>query len=233
MNDKQIEAQPKQEIFLSPARKLNYKVEGEKSDLEQVIKLITDVNDHLTETLGLDHYTWYTDDAGERIIEKVLLGNTFVVEDNRGRVVATFTIGREKIEYGLAEFFDENGTVIAGKSQFDDSPAYYLSMMCVSPDLQGNGIGTRVMQMMERIIEVDVKTRGQSSYLIRFDAREQYTKLMEFYKKQGYNIVGSVDETNYEIENPKRETYLLFERETYPDTPRGAYGNYKTPAKEA
>lgn len=206
-------------IFLSEPRKID--VKKDSIQVEDIVVLLTKVSDHLIDTLGLKHYGWYTTDNGRNVREKLAKGNTYTIFSASGKVIATFTISKEKSMYDNAMFEDGNG-VVEGQSQFDDKPAYYLSMMCVSPDLQGNGVGKRVMRMMEGIVEIDARASNQSSYLIRFDAREEYVQLIKFYKNLGYVGVGRVNEG-------EGENYVLYEKETFLHGIEGEQDNDYTP----
>lgn len=201
-------------LTLLPARKVSLSPEDREIETSKLVALLKDVNAHLQETQGLHHYDWYTENEGMRVKEKIAKGNTYIIESESGEVIAAFSIGREKLLY-------------PGDAQFDDREAYYLSLICVSPKYQGQGIGSKLLKSIESIIAIDVKTRGEDRYLIRFDARQEYEELIKFYKKRGYVEIGTVTED-------EGEHYILFEKLTYiPDIPQ-PYKKYHLPqSKEA
>lgn len=201
-------------VTLLPPRKVSISLESKEVETLKVVALLKDVNEHLQATLGLDHYDWYTENEGMRVREKIEKGNTYIIESESREAIAAFSIGREKLLY-------------PGDVQFDDQEAYYLSMICVSPKYQGQGIGSKLLKSIESIISIDVRSRGDDRYLIRFDARKEYEELIKFYKKRGYVEVGTVIEG-------EGEEYILFEKLTYiPDVPQ-SYQKYHLPqSKEA
>lgn len=61
---------------------------------------------------------------------------------------------------------------------------YNIEEFCVSPDIQGQGIGSRFMKM----IETDIKKRGLSGIFLQTDNdKPSY----QFYQKNGFNELAS------------------------------------------
>ena len=59
-----------------------------------------------------------------------------------------------------------------------------IHRLCVSPHMQGQGVGTRMMQMIERML---CKQGIQS---IRLDAFSKNPYSLKLYQKLGYSTVG-------------------------------------------
>ena len=59
---------------------------------------------------------------------------------------------------------------------------YVLDELCVSPDLQGTGIGTRFMEL----IEADLKPRDVKGIFLQTDSDKPAYK---FYRKNGFNDI--------------------------------------------
>jgi GNAT superfamily N-acetyltransferase len=94
-------------------------------------------------------------------------------------VVATFTIGTQPPPYyhtlpGVWESWDASIRL-----------AMYVNRLAVLPSLQGQGIGTWCMHMIERI------SLQQSCEAIRLDAYDKHSGLHIFYTRLGYNNRGS------------------------------------------
>ena len=91
--------------------------------------------------------------------------------------------GHAKHNYGL--FID--GKLVAAAlgsiRHWWEGTNYNLEELCVDPDYQGQGIGTRFMQM----IEDDVRSRGLSGIFLQTDSDKPSYK---FYLKNGFGELG-------------------------------------------
>jgi GNAT superfamily N-acetyltransferase len=91
------------------------------------------------------------------------------------RTVATFTIGTEAYPYHDMTLWTD-----------PTAKATYVGHLAVLPHLQGKGIGTWCMRIIEDLA-ID-----QGSEAIRLDAYGTHAKLLEFYARLGYSQRGVV-----------------------------------------
>lgn len=102
-------------------------------------------------------------------------------------IVAVFVINREYEQvYESGRWQDENATFAV------------VHRLCVHPDFQNLGLGTRAMRAAESLL----KSQGIES--IRLDAFSKNTASVKFYEKLGYVQVGEV--------HLKRGLFYLFEK---------------------
>jgi len=112
---------------------------------------------------GLNFTAAYQDDAGTAHgIEK---GRTFVLE-LADRLVATVRVRIENLH--------------------DDHHCLYISRFGVLPELQGHGIGLRLLHFAEHI----ARREGYPS--LRLDTAKPAEHLVRFYQSQGFQIVGPI-----------------------------------------
>lgn len=80
----------------------------------------------------------------------------------------------------------------------DEKDVYYLSTFCVRPDMQGTGVGTRLLEHLKGRLE----KRGLNSiYLIT----HRGTPAEAFYRKNGYKVSEEDIMMTYEWGSPSRE----------------------------
>jgi len=104
-------------------------------------------------------------DAEQKSVYAVLDGD---------RTVATFTVGTQPPFY-----YDPS------LSEFPNAKAMYLNRLAVLPEMQGHGLGTWCMQIIDRLA-VD-----SGCALLRFDTYDKNLKLIDFYRGLGYQERGS------------------------------------------
>ncbi len=73
---------------------------------------------------------------------------------------------------------------VNGDWKYPDSPFYIIHRLCVNPDFQNQGIGTRTLQYIENLL----LKKGIEA--IRLDAFSLNPYALKMYKSLGYNIVG-------------------------------------------
>lgn len=212
---------------LLPSRRTNRidSTEVQNQRIENLVEMVQKIAIHLKETQGLDHWDYYT---RSEILKK--LNNphsfTYIVYAN-GKPAATFTLTKIRHDYET-----ESGL---SSVQFDNKPAYYLSMFGVLPEFQSRngfkGIGSRVLQQIERLISYTAKSEGFDTFTIRFDARLEYSALIQFYEKNGYKVLRDSNGEPLLITEAEGENYVLIEKLVYISPPPMAYQEYHLPNK--
>jgi ribosomal protein S18 acetylase RimI-like enzyme len=103
------------------------------------------------------------------------------------------------------------GAIVLNESQspeweainWQSSNPFIIHMLCVDPTLQNGGVGKKLVQFAEKIaIE-----QGYQS--IRLDSFSKNEKSLAFYRKAGYNDVGSITFTNKQEGDDR---YICFEK---------------------
>jgi ribosomal protein S18 acetylase RimI-like enzyme len=74
-----------------------------------------------------------------------------------------------------------NGYILWGRTPFTEETCD-LYWMAVDPRDQGKGIGRRLVRMMER----DMRSRGERFVRIETSSRDDYRKTRDFYQRVGY-----------------------------------------------
>lgn len=168
------------------------------SDSNLVHEIVSASNLKMQKDHNLSHWNYYTIEVVE---EKIATGNVFLLKynDQPAGVFCVTTIPHAFIleEPACIEAYSEPGK------------AMYLSMFTVHIDFRGRGLGKIILQKVEEM------ARAEGCKFIRFDARKDYEKLIEFYKSQGYIEKGIFSETN--DENASIENYSLFEKRIVSD----------------
>jgi len=105
-------------------------------------------------------------------------------------IVAAYTINQE---------FDEAyfGQEIDWKIPFEDSLT--IHRLCVSPKMQGKGIGKRTLE------DAELRIKGMGYRCVKLDAFSLNPIALSIYSKKGYKRMGSV--------NWRKGLFYLFERE--------------------
>lgn len=160
-----------------------------QDDLDRVWTVIKKCSDWLLEN-GLDHWDAY---YSKELIEEKLNKSTVFVVEVKGNVVGTVTISTDEVEY----YTESDVAQFSNK----DSRAVYVTALAVLPSMQGLGIGSALMKMVEdKAFEMGIST-------VRFDCRARYKELVEFYLKNGYSVVGLLWD-----EEDNNEPYCLMEK---------------------
>lgn len=173
-------------------------IKADIQDIDDVWNIIQNCSAWLAEQ-GLTHWSdYYT----KQMFEQRLNGEeyeVYLMYDRQGNAVATASINTH-----CPEYYGEDVNQFTEPSE----QAIYLTAIGVDPQYQGKGYAKEMLSMVEGL----AKTRQIP--FVRFDARASYTKLIDFYKKQGYKIVGSLLD-DLDEENPQSEedrTYYLMEK---------------------
>lgn len=105
-------------------------------------------------------------------------------------------VGTGSFSFEAPEYYSDEDIA---KFADPDAKAVYMSALCVSPRFQKRGIGRKLVEAREEVIAAD-PTIGA----VRFDARASYKELIQFHKRNGFEIVGEQDDEG--------EIYYLFEK---------------------
>ncbi len=146
---------------------------GTKEDLSEIVCLIQKAIDHM-EHQGI--YQWDelypTRDDFFSDIDK----NTLYVAVEDDKIIAVYVISQEcDEEYHTCEWNNP------------DERAYIIHRLCVSPDFQGKGIGSKVLAHIEQ----QIKSMGYTS--VRLDVFSQNPYALKLYEKFGYEKRGYAD----------------------------------------
>lgn len=156
--------------------------------LDVVYELIKEDSEWLSKEKGLDHWSdWYTK---ERVGEKFEDWDVYLAYRNND-LVGTMSVSEEKVGYYLQESIE--------MFEKPEARALYISMLAVKPEFQGQGVASDLLKSAEEI----AKNKGIE--YVRFDCREEYTELVDFYLKRGYEKRGSFNEA-------EGENYLMMEK---------------------
>jgi len=157
-------------------------------DVDKVFEVVDMGSNWLLEEKGFNHWSdWYTK---ERVEEKFEDWEVYLAYKNN-EVTGTISISEKKVGY----YLQENIEVFAKPEE----RALYISMMAVKPEFQNQGIASELIKFAEST----AKNRGIE--YVRFDCREEYTELVDFYLKREYKKMGSFSEE-------ESENYLLMEK---------------------
>lgn len=158
-----------------------------KDDWRDAWEVISKCSEWLSEQ-GMDHWKdYYTE---EKVQEKFGHSKIFVlyVDD---KPVGTGSYSTEAPEYYSEQDINcfENPKAVAA----------YFSALCVDPEFQGKGYGKLLVKSRE-----DALAKDPDIEAYRFDARASYRELIKFHLKNGFKIVGVMDDEG--------EDYFLFEK---------------------
>jgi ribosomal protein S18 acetylase RimI-like enzyme len=151
------------------------------------VSLIINECAHWLSQKGMTHWlSYYTPEV---IAEKIAHGNMFIVYE-KGEPAATVSLSIDSPSY-----YDDTNI-----AHFEEptEKGLYISALGVRPEFQGKGLATKLVAKAE-----DMARQNNIKY-VRFDARKDYTKLIEFYQKVGYQIKGEFLDDG--------EMYCLFEK---------------------
>ena len=157
-------------------------------DTDKVWSIISTSATWLLADKGLDHWSsYYT----RKLVAKKIQNQEVYLLSAGDRPVATISLSSDAVDYytpdNLNSFADPKATAV------------YVSSLAVDPNYQGRGIASRLMEF------ADQAARDRGLKYVRFDCRAEYTDLVDFYKKRGYQEVGSFTEG-------EGQNYLLMEK---------------------
>lgn len=156
--------------------------------LDEVYGIIKIDSEWLSKEKRLDHWSdWYT---REKVEEKFEDWDVYLAYRN-SELVGTMSVSEKKVGYYLQESIE----------MFTEpkARALYISMLAVKPEFQGQGVASDLLELAEGI------AKGKRINYVRFDCREEYTELVDFYLKRGYEKRGSFPEG-------ENENYLMMEK---------------------
>ena len=139
-------------------------------DRDEIVSLIHFVVEHLNQ-IGIPQWDERYPKASD-IDEDIRKEQLYIVRARR-KIAGIITLNKESdSEYKNGDW------IYAG-------PDYrVVHRLCVAPDMQGHGIGTRIMQMAEKMLwESGVKS-------VRLDAFSQNPYSLRLYEKLGYRVAG-------------------------------------------
>lgn len=152
--------------------------EAGKEDAEKIYNNLKLCAENMYNKLGLEH--WIPVYSKESIEKDIEAKKVFIVEQNN-KVVGNFILTEEK-----NSLWKENKNAI------------YLSKLAIIPEFSGNGLGKKCMKYIEEYAK-----RKNYEY-VRFDVYEKSENTIAFYKKIGYETVGTA--------KTRRFTVLLMEK---------------------
>jgi ribosomal protein S18 acetylase RimI-like enzyme len=174
-----------QEREILPITKVE-KVGVESVDV--VFKIIKEDSEWLSKEKGLDHWSdWYT----REIVEDKFRDWDVYLAYRNNQLVGTMSVSEKKVGYYLQESIEMFAE--------PEAKALYISMLAVKPEFQGQGVASDLLKLAEGI------SKGKDIEYVRFDCREEYSELVDFYIKRGYEKRGSFSEG-------ENENYLMMEK---------------------
>ncbi|MFQ5493538.1 MAG: GNAT family N-acetyltransferase [Candidatus Dojkabacteria bacterium] len=163
-------------------------------DLDDIWNIISAASDWLVGQ-GMTHWASYY--TLEFVEEKIENAEVFMLE-NDGAVVATITVASAPPGYYSV---NDEGVDHMDKFVEPTREAMYLTALAVLPKFRGKGFAKQLIAFVE-----DLAKERDIQYL-RFDARGDYVKLVNLYKKLGYSIVGEMPDPD--------SSYYLFEKDLH------------------
>lgn len=156
--------------------------------LNVVFGIIKEDSEWLLKEKGLNHWSdWYTK---EKVEEKLEDWDVYLAYRN-SKAVGTMSVSEKKLGYYLQESIDMFAEPKAR--------ALYISMLGVKPNFQKQGVASDLLKKTEKV------AKEKEIEYIRFDCREEYIDLVNFYLKRGYKKRGSFPEA-------EGENYLMMEK---------------------
>ena len=138
-------------------------------DYDSVWKVISHCSKWLADQ-GLCHWDkYYTPD----LVRKLLKHKEVYMAKDGDSCIGTITFDTRPPKYYEEEHYDQMFTE-------PDQMAGYITAVAVFPDLQGQGVATRLLQFVE-----DLAKEKELKWL-RLDCRIEVPGLVEFYKKRGF-----------------------------------------------
>lgn len=164
-------------------------IRGQSVNLDEAWALISTCSEWLRD-IGMDHWDkYYT----RKMVEEKIKGQELYLAYREGELVGTVTLDTNPVSY-----YEPNDL-----ETFEDpkAEAMYVTALAVYPDMQKQGIAGNLMKFAEE------SAKERNIPYIRFDCRESYGELVEFYKKRGYGVVGRFTDPS-----DNDEPYLLMEK---------------------
>ncbi|PIR43404.1 hypothetical protein COV24_03085 [candidate division WWE3 bacterium CG10_big_fil_rev_8_21_14_0_10_32_10] len=195
MNKSIIQKAPEEGIDIKNNETETTIIHATEKNLDEVWLIISECA-YWLQSKGMNHWTeCYT---REVFLEKLRSENFEVyLLSKKDPVVATITIGKKCPQYYIEN--EEGVNYIPNFKDPESQEVLYITALGVRPKYQGRGYAKSLMTFAEQ----QARTTGVK--YIRFDARGDYTKLVEFYTKLGYRIKGDMPDPD--------SPYLLFEKE--------------------
>ncbi|WP_102275602.1 GNAT family N-acetyltransferase [Cytobacillus massiliigabonensis] len=143
-------------------------------DADKILDLLKDVAKWLKEK-GIDQWGFLAAGGEDDEVRQAINNNNTYIVKRDGVIVATFTL------YPTQSSWDKYtwGNLNDG--------AVYLHRLAISRTKIGSGLGKKILQWMETILEKE----GKNS--LRLDCVGNNSKLNEFYRNYGFEKVGNAD----------------------------------------
>lgn len=157
--------------------------------LPQILELNSKIIEYMT-SRGFSH--WSDRYPSEAIYRRDIMRDSQYVYiiDDKVRGIVSYDIQHH-------EYFDTIDWNVENKS------AYFVHRLAVDPEFQGQGIANELMEFSEN------NARNDGIDSIRLGAFKGYSKVLDFYKKRGYEVMGEIlfdvsDTTFYGMEKTLR-----------------------------
>lgn len=146
-------------------------IKATRDHLSDIIILNEKIANYM-QSNGFNHWGEYPNESIYR--RDILRGSQYVYLQNNK------VIGMVSYDINHHEYFD--------KISWNESnlTAYFAHRLAVSPEFQNKGIAHKLMEFVES------KARKDGIDAIRLGAFKEYEKVIKFYSKRGYNIMGEI-----------------------------------------
>jgi ribosomal protein S18 acetylase RimI-like enzyme len=145
---------------------------AEKEDLKEIVALYKEV---ITNMIRNNLFQW--DDLypnEELLTEDIELGELYLLR-REDQIISCVVLNEEQDEEYLT-----------GNWSFTNGKFIVIHRLCVHPNVQGEGLGKKMVQLAENL----ARTKGYT--IVRLDAFSQNIKARHLYESLGYTYAGEV-----------------------------------------
>ncbi len=158
---------------------------AKKSDVQTIAKLFNDVTENLIEN---KIFQWDDKYPSTPEIKADIENSELYVGEISSKIAVVFTLNQR---------FDEQ--YLNGYWQYIGKNYYVVHRLCVSPESQNQGIGTKTMSFIEDLL------KKNECKAIKLDVFSENPSALHFYDKLGYKTVG--------VAYWRKGKYYLFEKD--------------------
>ena len=149
---------------------------AQANDLPAILSVLQDAA-KLPRARGLDMWAWVRMPAGEKLVADRIASGGFYIGALNDKPVCTV-----RVEWSDSEIWDEAG---------DDGRAGYIHSLAVVRGLNGNGIGSAMLDWSQQIIA------GRGRTLQRLDCMAENPRLCKYYADLGFSDRGVKQEATW------------------------------------